>query len=177
MTVWFSSPATTPTHTAPSEDLARFVGRTYGACPRHELIFLDIGSGSGANAKWLRDNSYPTITLDSSPLAKPDICDDVSRISEWHSEFDCIIDINTLCHVEVPPYAAIHEALKPHGKFFSLTPAVDTQAEFGGKGYTHKSTWVELHSKLAAFRWINIAPANYPSDGRNIAYWVIEATK
>ena len=61
---------------------------------------------------------------------------DITNFPLQENFYDCIIDHNSLCHVEKPPYFTIFDALKPKGKFFSVMPADDTwKGTLEGKGF------------------------------------------
>lgn len=177
MTAWFTSPETTPRDTCPNENFVRFVANNYGAAPRSKVCFLDIGSGSGANASYLEAQGYGVVALDASPWARAHIHADCSTIRNWSENFDCIFDINTLCHVKNPPYEAIFRALKPGGKFFSIHPAIDTEVGMVGKGYTRLADAVTMRRMLGCFMRLTIHKSINWSGDTKIASWQIVCEK
>src|SRR5512139_1363248 len=113
----------------PSEPLMRWVSRDYGNTPeRSKVGFLDIGSGKHApNTHALTLMGYDATSLDFAPGALCHERADIRASGLFGAEtFDCILDINTLCHVEHPPIAEIHKCLKPGGKFYCIAPSSET---------------------------------------------------
>jgi 2-polyprenyl-3-methyl-5-hydroxy-6-metoxy-1,4-benzoquinol methylase len=181
----------------PNEIFVRFVARNFYAVPdRSRVEFLDIGCGAGANTQYLLEEGFSVTALDATDVALNWLENRLSfkkiyaghRLTKAHSDaqtwiypensFDCIMDINTLCHVEHPPYFAIHDALKKDGKFFCIAPAHDTWKGVGeGKGFTRFRTCVELGHDLRMFSNVNIDWASYPDRGNRINSWIVEASR
>lgn len=171
---WFSSPETTPKNTCPNELFVRFVADNY----KPPATFVDIGSGSGANAAYLRSRGFRAITIDSSPQAAAVLTGDVCNAIKSIENADCIFDINCLCHVENPPYEAIYKALKPGGKFFSIHPADDTQINMAGKGYTRMADALTMRKLLGrGFNNFTCHRSTHWRGDIRETFWQIEATK
>ena len=143
----------------PSEPLMRFIGRTYGNAPdRSKVRFLDIGSGKHApNTHALTLMGYDVIAIDFAPGALAHERADIRASMLFEPEtFDCVLDINTLCHVPDPPIAEIHKWLKPGGKFYSIAPHINTsRGHLEGKGYCRCAAWHGIQQLLAPF-WDNL---------------------
>lgn len=145
MTEWFTTPETTPRATCPNEIFVRFVATNF----KPPASFLEIGSGSGANLRWLEEHEFTAIGVDPAPRAYANFHQDICEfLSDNKILYDCIFDINTLCHVEDPPYRLIYEALNPGGKFFSIHPANDTEVNMAGKGYTRLADALTMRGLL-----------------------------
>lgn len=180
----------------PSELLVRFVARNYYAVPdRSRVKFLDIGSGGGANSWYLAHQGFDVTALDSSISALASLKHrfeeekffrdkvtyletDICGYPLQENCYDCIIDHNSLCHVERPPYYTIFDALKPKGKFFSVMPADDTwKGTLEGKGFCRTPPQAEVYSWLSMFPKVEVRKASYPDRGETITSWVIEASR
>lgn len=181
MTEWYTSRETIPKNTAPSEALARFIGRTYGEISpfqRHRIRLLDIGSGSGANCRYLIDEGYNCIGVDGSVEAYAHEHISIDEYLDAGPEpFDCIFDINTLCHMENAPYEKIYKALKPGGKFFSIHPAEGTEVDMAGKGYTRITDIMTMRELLHPLKNFSIHKCTNWSGDIKINSWQIEADK
>lgn len=196
---WNDLIATSQQAEFPNEILVRFIARNfYGTPDRSRISILDIGSGAGANAEYLVGKGFEVTALDFSPAAHARLRGRLSRkkyyagmarltqetgdAANWNypdNKFDCIIDINSLCHVERPPYYAIRDALKKHGKFFSIAPANDTWGGIAdGKGYCRLATAEELGTLLMPFSGgLSIRKSSYPHGEHQITSWICEASK
>lgn len=163
----------------PDLNFVRFVARTYGLPAPHQYFVLDIGSGGGANTKFLDENRFEVIALDNSPFAEAHIEKDIRDFKCQPEAFDCILDCNTLCHVEQPPLGHIKHWLKRGGKFFMVAPADDTwRGTLEGKGYCRVASEHELREMLRMFSDVKIYKASYPDFlGHNITSWVVEASR
>ena len=168
----------------PSEPLMRFIGRTYGNAPdRSKVRFLDIGSGKHApNTHALTLMGYDVIAIDFAPGALAHERADIRASGLFNPEtFDCVLDINTLCHVENPPIKAIRDWLKPGGKFYSIAPHVNTsRGHLEGKGYCRCADHDSIKHLMVPFgdKWVNgYQDYRDPGRGEIICSWIIEATK
>ncbi len=132
---------------APDTALLRFVAHRFP----YTATCLDIGSGEGANARELSRRGSRVFSIDKDPtIAHPlwnfpewHVCDDICQ-HDYKGPFDLIYDINTLCHVEYPPWKKIASWLKPErGIFFSICPTYNAPPYIGiGKEFTR--TYAEL---------------------------------
>ncbi len=141
---------------------------------------LDIGSHSLANALWMRDRGYDVTTIDTDPTAWATIHGGIEHAGFRFppGSFDYVIDINTLCHVECPPYSDIREWLAPEGRFFSIHPAIGTdELVMIGKDYTRLPSERELRDSLKMFTQVAIFPSEYPHFPGQLKSWVVEARK
>lgn len=139
---------------------------------------LDIGSHSLANALWLRDRGFDVTTIDSDHTAWATIHAEIEGVSFHQEFFDYIIDINTLCHVKDPPYAAIRDWLVPEGRFFSIHPRHGTDDLVReGKDYTRCCAEYDLRKSLKMFTQVAIFPSEYPHFPGQLLSWVVEARK
>ena len=148
-------------------------------------VALDIGCGAGANTKFLVREGYKVWALDKYCLdvadnpnvvfVEADICDYVLP----SAFFDLILDFNTLCHVERPPWTTIHDALRQGGKFLTISPATDTwRGTLEGKGFVRVAYEQEVRASLSMFSNVHIDRAEYPDfHGHQIKSWVAECTK
>ena len=105
----------------PDNNLMRYVAHRFA----YPATFLDIGSGEGANARELRERNHNVITVDKDPAVECNHPCDIRDFNPTWREgvpYDLVYDINTLCHVEDPPFEKIRSWLKPEGVFFSVCP-------------------------------------------------------
>lgn len=175
MSDWFTTPENTPRNKVADNRLVAFVAQNL----KPPATLLDIGSGSGANARCLRNEGFTVYTLDASEESRADIREDVGTFfSRRTIQFNCIYDINTLQHVEDPPYEKIYAALKPGGKFFSIHTADDTQLDLTGKGFTRTADILSMRRLLGrGFTRFTVHKAvNWRGDTR-VTEWQIEAEK
>lgn len=182
MNKWYTTPATTPRFAYPNEIFVRFVARNYYPVEfRSDIQFLELGSGSGADLRFLEEQGFVALGIDSNELAYANYHDDIATVLPDFKDkniFDCIYSLNVLCHIENPPYQAIAEALKPNGKFFAILPALETEADLEGKGYTKLSSPFSIRTALdGLFSKIDIRMSCYPHRQRNHVNWVVEASK
>ncbi len=165
----------------PDTTLLRFVARHFP----YSGTMLDIGSGSGANARELFIRGNRVFSVDKDPLAPvPN-----PETPAWHScvdileyqtsgPFDLIYDVNTLCHVREPPWEKIKGWLKPEGRFFSICPThLSPRYIEEGKDYTRKADEYDVRGMLRCFsdvevRW-RVEP-DFKTRG-GLESWVIEA--
>ena len=161
----------------PDTALIRFVSRRFS----YPATLLDIGSGEGANARELRERGHEVITVDKDPNVE---CNHPCDIMDYHPDpweaYDLIYDINTLCHVEYPPYMRISSWLRPGGLFFSICPAIwtDGKERIGrGKEFTRFITAVDLKAVLQlSFSTVQLYERKEPDFlGNNIHSWIVVA--
>ena len=92
--------------------------------------------------------------------------------------FDCILDHNSLCHIQDPPLNAIRDALKPNGRLFMVAPAEDTwRGTLEGKGYCRVASEHELRELLKMFSDVKIRHASYPDGDHDITSHIVEAQR
>jgi SAM-dependent methyltransferase len=161
----------------PDNNLMRFVAQRFRSAD--DTWFLDIGSGSGANTRELRERGYCVVSIDSDPNTEADEHVDISLFVS-DRKFDCIFDINTLCHVSDPPFEKIRNLLKPSGIFFSICPTANTcERVKEGKAYTrprHLSTPTKIVESLSMFSDVALGSAHYTMPrGDYYGSWIIEA--
>ncbi len=160
----------------PDTSLMRFVGRRF----LWTAYMLDIGSGEGANARELLIRGYEVLTIDKDSSVNPHICKDIRWWKPMKGKFDLIYDINTLCHVEDPPFEKIKSWLKPDGIFFSICPtALAPKYIEEGKDYTRRVDEVELRLMLQPFfSFIKIhyrEEPGYRGEDDQLHSWIVEA--
>ncbi len=144
----------------------------------HPFRVLDIGSHSLANALWMRDRGFDVTTVDTNMTAWATIHARIEGANFKSEFFDYIIDVNTLCHVEEPPYGNIRDWLTPWGRFFSIHPAYGTDDLVReGKVCTRLPTEHELRDSLRMFTQVVIYPSEYPHFPGQLKSWVVEARK
>ncbi len=181
----------------PNELFVRFVARNYyDVSDRGRLRFLDIGAGAGANSIYLAKKGFPVLALDKNPQAHETMTErigakngeisiritpflaDAAACSYPENHFDCIFDINTLCHVKEPPMLAIHDSLKKDGKFFCIAPTNDTWKErvMEGKDYCRFNDKFEMLTQLKPFSEISVRRAEYPDTQYQMRSWICEAS-
>ncbi len=151
--------------------------------------FLDIGCGEGANARELWRRNYEVSTIDKDPKVRPvvrmalgwHICGDICDIELGGLKgrfFNLIYDINTLCHVEYPPWEKIKNALMPEGIFFSICPTYLAPPYIAnGKEFTRTYSEGGLRETLQPyFSEIKIYSRNEPDFKWNqLDSWIVEA--
>ncbi len=148
----------------------RFPGRAY--C-------LDIGSGEGANCRELTFRGHQVTPIDRYHRYAPNVILADIRSGDFvpHS-FDLVYDINTLCHVEDPPFEKIREWLKPEGIFFSICPtALAPRYIEEGKDFTRRIDEIGLRLMLQpCFKEIRIYWRSEPDfKGNQLESWIVEA--
>ncbi len=181
----------------PAEVFVRFVADNYyKADDRSRVKFLDLGCGGGANSWYLAHEGFHVTALDQSKAALQSlkmrfeeerfyrdrimfVQEDIGKLSHSPGNlFDCVLDHNTLCHIERPPMNTIHEMLKKGGKLFMVAPSPDTWLQtLWGKGYCRLATEAGLRRMLKMFSDMQISKASYPHRGHDIKSWVVEAKR
>lgn len=163
----------------PSLEFVRFVARRYFGSSRSGVRFLDIGSGRHApNTRFLEDHGFTVTAIDSSAIALAHIRADVRDVDIPEESFDCVLDHNTLCHIENPPMGKIRQWLKPGGMFFSVLPANDTwRGHLEGKGFVRCASYDDVLSLYGCFSDIRVRKSSYPDGDRDITSWIVEARK
>ena len=135
--------------TYPKEALVLFVRRHYyGASDRGAVRFLDLGCGNGASTEFLVREGFNVDAIDGSEVAFERLrrrlasryaaagaagcytvgCLDVTspEFLKWlpAADYDCILDVACLQHVESEDHdkvvEAAYKALKPGGRFFAV---------------------------------------------------------
>ena len=177
---WNGVITASPQGTEPDLNLVRFVDRNY--VPASTVHFLDIGSGRNAsNTVWLiHKRGFRNVTAVDSAVeaALAHVHADICSMDFVPDSFDCVFDINTLCHVEHPPIEKIKSWLKPGGKFFSIAPTSATaRGHLDGKGFCRCATQDEIYCLYSWFDSPKVKTTSYPTDGGQIYSWVIECTK
>ncbi len=156
--------------------LMRFVSRRFFS----PATCLDIGSGEGANARELIERNHVVKALDKDEWCVADYHRDVREFDGHGGPYDLIYDVNTLCHVEDPPFEKIRSWLKPEGIFFSICPT-DAGPKYidWGKPYTRRITEFGLREMLQPFfkeiriRWRSEPGYRYDHD--QLESWLVEA--
>lgn len=167
----------------PDTNVVRFIARNYYAVSdRTQVTFLDIGSGRHAPiTTYLIRKGFTSVTaVDFAPGALAHIHHDICSLDSLAADsFDCVLDNNTLCHVENPPVEKIKTWLKPGGKFFSIAPTSETsRGHLQGKGFVRCATSEQILNLYAPFGDnIKIGLASYPTDGGQIYSWIAECQK
>ncbi len=194
---WDQRMAVTRQARYPAEVFVRFVADNYyKADDRSRIKFLDLGCGGGANSWYLAHEGFHVTALDQSKAALESlkmrfeeerfyrdrimfVREDIGKLSNSPGNlFDCVLDHNTLCHVERPPMNTIHEMLKKDGKLFMVAPSPDTWLQtLWGKGYCRLATEAGLRRMLKMFSDVQISKASYPHRGHDIKSWVVEAQR
>ncbi len=166
---------------SPDTALMRFVRRRFP----YTGTFFDVGSGEGANARELATRGHRVFSIDKDPLAPIP----VQETPGWHvsgdiceyplkGPFDLIYDVNTLCHVEHPPWEKIKKALKPEGIFFSVCPTYHSPQYIAlGKEFTRTYAELGLRETLQPyFVEIRIYWRHEPDfKGNALESWIVEA--
>ncbi len=163
----------------PDNNLMRFMERF-----PFDSYLLDIGSGEGANARELIIRGHAVISLDLNPDVPAPVspvwhkCVDVRDFEHEGGRFDCIYDINTLCHVEDPPFKKIKNWLKPNGFFFSICPQFGSCSRImEGKDFTRFLPLKEVEKFYGeVFGVVIIGSTTYRLPGDEMyASWIVEA--
>jgi SAM-dependent methyltransferase len=162
----------TPTARYPEPNVIRFVRRFF---PKPGRV-LDIGSGSGNHARFFEDEGWDVTAIDPGDVRAHSHLGIRAwlRLSRDYEKYDLVLDHNTLCHIENPPYQQIHEALAYAGAFLCVHPTDETWPGVGiGKSYTRFASEHELRESLKPFRDVRIWRSSYPDFGdHEISSWV-----
>lgn len=156
---------------APDNNLMRFVARRFPV----SAVMLDIGSGEGANARELIARDHTVYTVDHDPHVDCDFHIDIGQFDI--ENLDCVYDINTLCHVENPPFEKIKSWLNPDGIFFSICPTDRMWVGVAeGKDFTRFASREQLKRFLKPFSRWSIDRAGAPDfRGHYLSSWIVEA--
>lgn len=188
MTNWDEIWRGTDRGSAPENAFVRFAARTYGR-DMHDKMFLDIGSGTGANTAWLEQHGAEVVAIDPSHACRANHHVDARtyllRLNV--PQFDCVMDIKTLCHNPdaAGDYERIHKMLKPGGWLFVMAPTIKhLRAEGGyrdvghGKDYTRYASEWDMRDALSRFKSVCIRELHEPAgDHLYTSTWVVEAQK
>ncbi len=158
----------------PEPCLMRFVSKLFPL----STTFLDIGSGEGANARELRLRGHKVLTIDKNPEVKADIQQDIAEWKPIGMTFDLIYDVNTLCHIQIPPFKKIKSWLNPDGVLFSICPQFGSSSRvMQGKEHTKFLTLKGAQEYSdGVFSSIKVGSATYRLPGEEMyASWLIEA--
>lgn len=148
----------------PPLELVRFVaGAYYHVTPRRAVRILEVGCGAGANLWYLAREGFDVSGIDGSPTAiaraeallrqeglRADLRQgDVIDMAALYAActFDAVVDIaclwcNRLADVRQAA-SAIHQILKPGGRFFSMLLAQGSSGEGTGREI-EPGTFVEI---------------------------------
>lgn len=147
-------------------------------------MFLDIGSGEGANARELALRGNRVFSIDKDPNVEPPLegfpawhhTGDVCFEPSFGRSFDLIYDINTLCHVEDPPLERIKNWLKPSGVFFSICPQFGSCSRvMEGKDFTRFLPMKDVEKFYGAFSDVKVGSTTYRLPGDKMyASWIVE---
>ncbi len=165
----------------------RFVAKHFPS----PTTMLDIGCGEGANARELyHHRRHQVFSIDKNPNVDPpieeapgwhtcvDILDYHFKLKYYFEDpFGLIYDINTLCHVKLPPFEKIKSGLGSDGIFFSICPQFGSSSRVGvDKEYTRYLTLrgaQELGDGV--FSSVKVGSATYRLPGDEMyASWLIE---
>ncbi len=165
----------------PDNNLMRFVSKRFP----YVTTMLDIGCGEGANARELyHHRGHQVFSIDKNPDVEPPIDDTPGwhtciDVLDYHFKgpFGLIYDVNTLCHVEDPPFEKIKAGLGLTGIFFSICPQFGSSSRvMQGKSFTRFLTMSAVEKFYEAFKSVNIGSATYRLPGDEIyASWLVEA--
>ncbi len=167
---------------SPDTALLRFIAHHFP----YTATCLDIGSGSGANARELFVRGNRVFSIDKDPLApvpNPETpawhsCSDILEY-QTSGPFDLIYDVNTLCHVREPPFEKIKGWLKPKGRFFSICPTnMSPRYIEDGKDFTRRADEYDVRRMLLPFSSVTIYFRCEPDfrTPSGLESWVVDAT-
>ncbi len=166
---------------SPDNNLMHWVSKRYPTPkrrPEWPVEFLDIGSGEGANARELEKRKHGVITVDKDPACKAQVTADICTLitDGFIGAFDCVYDVNTLCHVENPPFEKIKTWLKPEGFFFSICPQFGSASRvMEGKDFTRFLSLRDVEGFYGAFSEVRIGSHTSRLPGEVMyASWLVE---
>jgi len=129
----------------PSEDLVRFMARTFPVDKdRSEIKVLDLGCGGGANTWYLSREGFSVTGIDGSEAAiqqaknllVSEKCEAQFQIGDFanlkfpDASFDVVVELNAVQHNLWPDilkvHSEIHRILKKDGRFFGVMLSKET---------------------------------------------------
>jgi 2-polyprenyl-3-methyl-5-hydroxy-6-metoxy-1,4-benzoquinol methylase len=188
----------------PDNALIRFVAKHYYGVPdRSAVRFLDVGCGAGASTWYLAREGFSVWAVDLSATAIARLSqrlatervyahlavgDIGSLTAHGNADFDCVVDVSSLCYVPADEIADVmarlHSALKPGGRMFSITPSKRCargpfEAFADDVALTARfMTDDEVGACFARFSRISITGYDYTvADGSLVRLWAVEAEK
>jgi len=160
----------------PNEELVRYIGKQFPENLSRVATtrVLDIGCGTGANARFLLEEGFRVTAMDASseaiaiakkalaslPMSEIEERSILDLPNEWMHCFDLAIDIQTIQHTTYTQheriYQEIYNVLKPGGAFFSV--------------HMHEGHWDAKHGgghEIDAYTFDNMSSpeALYPDNG------------
>jgi SAM-dependent methyltransferase len=148
-------------------------------------VFLDIGCGDGATSRLLEDLGMRVIAVDISSQVRAHVHCDIRDFDCDAGSLDCVVDLNTMCCLENPPYENIHRWLKPGGVLYSMYPtykhdsgdklAFDVKSD---RDYCRMPTFDEMAGLMSGYDYVTIREYFRPM-GRTqyISSWCVEGWK
>lgn len=177
----------------PSEDLVRFVARTFGNGEGKSA--LEVGCGPGANLWYLAREGFETCGVDLSPVAveqarkrllemgalNADIRIGDFRKLPWpDSSFDLIVDIEALSSgtrdVIDAAVTEIHRVLKPGGWVFSKIFRFDCD-DIATPVRIQRVHRDEIEYLYRDYETVSIDWTGRSDGGKTVAEWIVRASR
>lgn len=186
----------------PNELLTFYVARRFGHIPleeRKNVHFLDVGCGLGASTWFLAREGFSVTAIDGSDAALTKLCkrldsegltatifkaDLTLPLPFEDGTFDCVVDINSLCHMEMNEWwNAVLEAIrviKDDGGIFSMIPTAFPQ-KYDGLPITipFRNHVAEAYCR-GGIKTVNLGSLQHRCEYTGMladARWVIECAK
>lgn len=181
----------------PPEELIRFTSRNfYKSKNKKNIIFLDIGCGTGSCSWYLAKEGFSVFGVDGSKTAiqkakqrfRKENLEGVFKTTDFvklnfpDDFFDAIIDVCAIQHNPVNHVPLIlHEikrVLKPGGKLFSMIVSEGTfMAPYMSKGYVHFYKLSEIRKLFKNYSSIERSERTENNMKDKIIHWVISCEK
>lgn len=198
--VWDNYHGTNQHGTCPEPSVARWAMRRWGGREKDAkglIRLLEVGCGTGAQAKWLGEHGFMVDAVDSSAntLRRANVGNPLPHAVRFYhisvlnltfkdDWYDGVVDVCCLQHVDdlAAALKQIWRVLKPGGALFSIFASADhtdvMDGDFVGAAF-HRLTLPQVHDVFGGVfaGGLKIETAIVTDGDRHLSHWLIEATK